>query len=108
MSVSENDALIYPFCSTGAVKTNNDDKTTVWIVPAKFNTMRFINHCRHLSGEREGKDSNPRSVNVSFIEDGNVRHQSEFTRYTVLSVEAHDLMSAAEKFFGCIREYLQL
>lgn len=52
---------------TSAVKTINK-KSFVKIVPARFQTMHFINDLGLLFGEREEINSNFRSANFLFIE----------------------------------------
>lgn len=63
------------------MKTITVEETPVCIVPVKLNTIHFINDFIHLSEEFEGTDSNSRSVNISFLKNGNGLYRSELTSY---------------------------
>lgn len=83
------------------VPSQDGKANPVWIVPAHFNAMRFINDPRAVPGEEESTtgSSNARVANASFIENEHLKSREDFRRHDALTVVARRVIAPGEEIF---------
>jgi len=85
------------------VKDKDGHVHQVWVVPAPFCTMRYINDARYLPGDRasdEEKSERPRKPNVLFEQNDVGSSATELYKHTLLKVKATRNISANEELYA--------